>query len=198
MLMGMLKGTLSGTLTLEETLEGILIKLQMLRETQGELGKQEMMLIKSLSLGESLTLREMLEVSELLEGTPACSEMLTRLPTTSWLVDDTAWVLGEAVRMKSPQMEKGALTCTFLLTSSWPLDFKKVWPASSTRSHRAMQMLNATTWYLDLLSLPAHGAGWSPGAFGPISEGTVDAEPSTVGAGAWWSLYDLAFSCSGW
>ncbi len=97
MLMGMLKGTLSGTLMLEEMLEGMLIELQMLRETQGGLGKQEMTLIKSLSLGESLTLREMLEVSELLEGMPVCSETLTRLLTTSRPVDDTAWVLGEAV-----------------------------------------------------------------------------------------------------
>ncbi len=100
--------------------------------------------------------------------------------------------------MKSLQMEKGALTCAFLPTRSRTLNFKKVWPANSTRSHRAMRMLNVTTWYLDLLSLPAHGAGWSLGSFGPIFKGTMDAQTSTVGTGAWWSLDDLAFSCSGW
>ncbi len=191
MLMGMLKGKLSGMLTLEGMLEGTLI----------ELGMLVMMLIKSLMLGESLTLREMLEVSEMLRGTtgvvlwmvqarrrmldislmlmgmPACSGTPGKLPTASWPVDNTVWVLGEVVWMKS---------------------FKKVWPASSTRSHRAMQMLNGTTWYLDLLSLPVHRAGWSLGAFGPISKGTMDAQTSTVSTGAWPSLDNLAFSCSGW
>ncbi|SRR6266702_5816871 len=119
----------------------------------------------------------MLDILLMLMGMPACSGTPGKLPTASWPVDNMVQVLGEVVQTKS---------------------FKKVWPASSTRSHRAMRMLNATTWYLDLLSLPVHGARWSLGAFSPIFEGTMDAQTSMVGAGAWQSLDDLAFSCSGW